>query len=81
MDVGCESRDCDSDATAVVFWPGRTLAMCQPCCERAHQVADHMGFRLMSADIAILSEPVRMVEVRGRFAEQPGDELEEQEEE
>lgn len=44
----CETERCEGLAVVVAHWPGRSLRLCQPCRERADQIAAAMGFRLTS---------------------------------
>lgn len=52
---------CASPAFGLVYWPGRTLAMCQEHARRAVMVADAVGFIV---EVVELSDP--------RFASEGG---------
>jgi hypothetical protein len=44
--VNCGSSDCGLDATVWASWPGKGLAFCPWCLQRAQRVAAAMGFEL-----------------------------------
>ncbi len=46
MMVLCTTTICNSDAVSLVYWPGSTVPMCEPCAARARVIAQVMGFAL-----------------------------------
>ena len=42
----CGTHNCDNQANQQVHWPGKTLLLCESCTQRAHSIAEAMGFVL-----------------------------------
>jgi hypothetical protein len=46
VNASCKTHDCKNQPAFTVFWPGQTGIMCGPCCLRAIDIANAMGFSL-----------------------------------